>query len=294
MTERPSKLRRLSSLDSIATAILNEIDDDVSIGRKSHLNLFMGSSYIPKENEFKPKGEDAHFICENQQVFGVADGVGSWAKKGIDAGKYARELMSNCVMAVEDEVVGSAVNPLSVLEEAFSNTHSEGSSTACIVAMSDDNCLHYANVGDSGFIVIRGEELIYCTTSQQRRFNCPFQLGKHSDNPSVAIESKVEVEEGDIIVAGTDGLFDNLFQQEIFEIVTEFTDLIGMYPYFVARLIAKEAEMSSRDCNRESPFSISAENAGYYHPGGKKDDITVVVAHVVSSFGEICERTDTC
>ncbi|XP_042482317.1 probable protein phosphatase 2C 80 [Macadamia integrifolia] len=95
--------------------------------------------------------------------------------------------------------------------------------------MADDNCIHYASVGDSGFIVIRGEEIIFSSPSQQRRFNYPFQLGKHShsDNPSVACESKVEVEEGVIIVAGTDGLFDNLFQEEIINIVNQITIALG-------------------------------------------------------------------
>ncbi|XP_043721099.1 probable protein phosphatase 2C 80 [Telopea speciosissima] len=288
--ERPSKVRRLCCSDSSVPATpFHGIINDVSIiPRKRKLKLLMGSSYLPKENLFKPEGEDAHFICEEQQVFGVADGVGSWAKKGIDAGEYARELMSNSVMAVQNAPInkGYCVDPLIVLEEAFSNTNAQGSSTACILALADDdNCLHYASVGDSGFLLIRGEELIYNSPSQQRRFNCPFQLGKHprSDNPTAAFEFKVEVEEGDVIVAGTDGLFDNLFQEEIIETVNLFTACIGMYPYYLAKMIAENAEMSSKDSDKISPFSVSTEMAGYYHSGGKKDDITVVVAYVVPS-----------
>ena len=44
----------------------------------------LGSYYIPKENKNKPKGEDAHFINKDCQTIGVADGVGGWAKRGID------------------------------------------------------------------------------------------------------------------------------------------------------------------------------------------------------------------
>ncbi|KAJ4974088.1 hypothetical protein NE237_007262 [Protea cynaroides] len=180
----------------------------------------MGYFYLPKENGLTPKGDDSHFICEEDDVFGIADGVGSWAKKGIDAGKYARELMTNCIMAVQYEPKGF-IHPLSILEKAYSNTKAEGSSTACIVALTNDNCLHFANVGDSGFVVIRGDSVIYGSPTQQRRFNCPFQLGNHAhnDEPSSAYEFKVPVEEGDVVVAGTDGLFDNLFAENIVDMV---------------------------------------------------------------------------
>ncbi|KAF3652874.1 hypothetical protein T459_03125 [Capsicum annuum] len=55
--------------------------------------MVAGSFYIPKVNDEKPLGEDASFICVKEQTIGVADGVGGWAKKGIDSGVYSRELM---------------------------------------------------------------------------------------------------------------------------------------------------------------------------------------------------------
>ncbi|KAJ4974349.1 hypothetical protein NE237_007523 [Protea cynaroides] len=206
-----------------------------------------------------------------------------WAKKGTDAGKYARELMTNCVMTVQNESKGF-IHPLSILEKAYSNTKSEGSSTTCNVALTNDNCLHFANVGDSGFVVIRGDSVIYGSPIQQRRFNCPFQLGNHAhnDEPSSAFEFKVPVEEGDVVVAGTDGLFDNLFAEDIVDMVFP-TTYIGKFPYWLAELIAKDAKMTSQDKLYASPFSLGAEMSGFSHCGGKPDDITVLVAYIVSS-----------
>ncbi|CAL2268265.1 unnamed protein product [Prunus armeniaca] len=43
----------------------------------------------------KPLGEDAHFICHDAQTIGVADGIGSWARKGVNAGEYVRGLMNH-------------------------------------------------------------------------------------------------------------------------------------------------------------------------------------------------------
>ncbi|KAK9048550.1 hypothetical protein SSX86_032485, partial [Deinandra increscens subsp. villosa] len=70
--------------------------------------------YLPHPDKEETGGEEAHFICSDEQAIVAADGVGGWADLGIDAGKYARELMCNSVSAVEDEPKGSA-NPARVL-----------------------------------------------------------------------------------------------------------------------------------------------------------------------------------
>ncbi|KAH0986468.1 hypothetical protein GBA52_013645 [Prunus armeniaca] len=59
------------------------------------MKLVCGSCYCPKDNPKKPLGEDAHFISHFAQTIGVADGVGGWARKGIDAGEYARGIMNH-------------------------------------------------------------------------------------------------------------------------------------------------------------------------------------------------------
>ncbi|PSS15701.1 Protein phosphatase 2C 55 [Actinidia chinensis var. chinensis] len=46
--------------------------------------MVAGAFYIPKYNEFKPLGDDAHFVRAEQQTVGVADGVGGWEKKGMN------------------------------------------------------------------------------------------------------------------------------------------------------------------------------------------------------------------
>ncbi|XP_043694093.1 probable protein phosphatase 2C 80 [Telopea speciosissima] len=96
-------------------------------------------------------------------------------------------------------------------------------------------------------------------------------------------EFKVEVEDGDVIVAGSDGLFDNLFEENIIEIVNKVTGSIGRYPYWVASMIAESAKIISKDKYLTTPFSLEAKMAGCRHSGGKIDDITVLVAFVVSS-----------
>lgn len=45
--------------------------------------------------------------------------------------------------------------------------------------------------------------------------------------------------------------------------------------------IARTSEMMSYKKDYDSPFAKNARECGKNHPGGKKDDITVVVAQVV-------------
>jgi protein phosphatase PTC7 len=100
------------------------------------LKLVSGSCYLPHPDKEETGGEDAHFICSEEQAVGVADGVGGWADLGVNSGFYSRELMSNSVDAIREEPKGS-VDPARVLEKAYSSTKAKGSSTACIIALTD-------------------------------------------------------------------------------------------------------------------------------------------------------------
>ncbi|KAF6142478.1 hypothetical protein GIB67_039442, partial [Kingdonia uniflora] len=62
--------------------------------RSKTLKLYSGSCYLPHPAKEETGGEDAHFICIDEQAIGFVDGVGGWADMGINAGLYAQELMS--------------------------------------------------------------------------------------------------------------------------------------------------------------------------------------------------------
>ena len=52
-----------------------------------------GSSNIPHFDKRDRGGEDAWLA--KQDILAVADGVGSWANKGIDPGLFSKQLVSN-------------------------------------------------------------------------------------------------------------------------------------------------------------------------------------------------------
>ncbi|EOX91153.1 Phosphatase 2C family protein [Theobroma cacao] len=246
------------------------------------LTLVSGSCYLPHPAKEETGGEDAHFICANEQAIGVADGVGGWAEVGIDAGEFARELMSNSVTVIQDEPKGS-IDPARVLERAHSSTKSQGSSTACIIALTKEG-IHAINLGDSGFIVVRDGCTVFHSPVQQHGFNFTYQLesGNDGDLPSSGQVFRIPVLPGDVIVAGTDGLFDNLYNNEVTAAVVHALRS-GFSPEVTAKQIAALARERAVDKHQQTPFAKAALDAGFRYYGGKLDDITVVVSYVTSS-----------
>lgn len=265
-------------------------------------------------------GDDAYFITRHPlgDVIGVADGVGGWRAWGIDPGEFSRTLMQSCERLV---VAGSfsPTAPAALLAKAYeelehSKHHILGSSTACVVMVrgslstttsssppsttpppaaegSSSGVLSSANIGDSGYLVVRGGHVVHRSHEQQHYFNTPFQLSlpppgtsEHvlSDSPSSAESREFEVETGDLVLVATDGVFDNLSVSCILQLlqpVQGTSELSALQS--AANTIAQHARMHAFDEDYLSPFALSARQNGINTIGGKPDDITVVLATVL-------------
>jgi len=246
-------------------------------------------------------GEDAYFSVRGPDDvigMGIADGVYLWRWQGIDAGEYSRALMSSAASALQS---GMMNRPSAILEHAHKSVTEagvKGSSTACVVVIESVHGLLYcANVGDSGFMLIRGEPgERYCahrSPPQEHDFGCPFQLGHHekSDKATDAMLTKLFLEHGDIVVLGSDGLWDNLSEIEIIESIEK--SIPANAPHneramdAVARNLLTKAYEVSMDKSRPTPYSLSAtEHFDMVYSGGKKDDISVLVCYAGAKHPE--------
>lgn len=241
--------------------------------------LSVGVSSIPHPAKVAKGGEDAHFLSDDMKIIGVADGVGGWADIGVDPALYSRSLMEGAKLTVESPL--SSRDPVDIMSEAYQySTYVQGSSTCCILTL-DGIHITAANLGDSGFMVIRGLEIIFRTKEQQHSFNFPYQIGTGSaDKPQHSQRLNVEVQPGDLVIVGTDGLWDNLFDDDIIAVVANAPS----DPATIAQHIARQAHLVANDKDIISPFSKSARSNGYpLATGGKLDDITVLVGRVVLS-----------
>ncbi|KMT05380.1 hypothetical protein BVRB_7g175120 [Beta vulgaris subsp. vulgaris] len=255
---------------------------------KSEMTLCVGTHLIPHPNKIERGGEDAFFISSyNGGAIAVADGVSGWAELNVDPALFSKELMANASSMVEDTEVN--YDPQALLRKAHAATSSKGSATVVVALMERNGILKIANVGDCGLRVIRKGQIMFSTCPQEHYFDCPYQLSSETSGQTYldALVSSVKLKEGDIVVMGSDGLFDNIFDREIVSTVASSNDVTE-----TAKALARLARDHSMDSNFDSPYSSEARTKGIDVPswkkflgmkltGGKLDDITVVVGEVV-------------
>lgn len=250
-------------------------------------SLNVGVSSVPHPAKIAKGGEDAYFLSGDMRAIGVADGVGGWADIGVDPAEYSRKLMEEGKVSAEASTFQR--DPVRIMCEAYNAAlRVQGSSTACIITL-DGLRLNAANLGDSGFMVLRGTQIIYRTKEQQHSFNFPYQIGTGSaDRPEHAQRITIEVQPGDLIILGTDGLWDNLFDEDIVELVLQsYSD-----PASIAQVISHQAHLIANNKDILSPFSKSARSNGYpLASGGKLDDITVLVGRVTINSPSFSDDT---
>eukprot|EP00914_Ancora_sagittata_P002367 GHVO01005241.1.p1 GENE.GHVO01005241.1~~GHVO01005241.1.p1 ORF type:complete len:444 (-),score=56.11 GHVO01005241.1:126-1457(-) len=197
-----------------------------------------------------------------------------------------------------------------------------------IANLGDSGALILRRTEGSGSLTVLEE-----TTPQQRSFNAPFQLtrvpppehvekikdnlnnleayeslkasrpyragGRHdrSDKPQDADLYETNISEGDLIILGTDGLFDNLFVKDIAGLcglavspyeskVLRGHDKHATCPRDITKALALAAYWRTLDDEAETPFSKAcnkeSQNAVPVIMGGKSDDISVICGWVVA------------
>ncbi|XP_058075469.1 probable protein phosphatase 2C 26 isoform X4 [Magnolia sinica] len=256
----------------------------------SEVSFSIGTHLIPHPNKVDKGGEDAFFVSSyNGGVLAIADGVSGWAERDVDPALFSQELMSNASYLVEDEKVD--YDPQILLRKAHAATSSIGSATVIVAMLEKNGTLKIANVGDCGLRVLRKGQVVFSTSPQEHSFDCPYQLSSEVVGQTYqdAMVCSVQLMEGDTIVMGSDGLFDNVFDNEIVSTISRFRDASEG-----AKALAELASNHSKDINFDSPYSLEARSRGFDVPlwkkvvgmkltGGKLDDITVIVGHVVST-----------
>lgn len=223
-------------------------------------------------------GEESYFVT-NLNWLGVADGVGQWSLEGSNPGVYARELMEHCGKIVSNSGGVSILKPVEVLQRIVEEAQSPGSSTI-LLAYFDGQILHVANIGDSGFIIIRNGTVHRSSSPMHHDFHFPLQIAKGHDPSELVEEYNIYLEIGDIVVTATDGLLDNLYMEEIASIVSKSVQA-KINTQEIAKLLARRAQEVGKSAFGNSPFADSARAAGYKrYTGGKLDDVAVIVSLV--------------
>lgn len=262
------------------------------------------------------KGEDAMFIQDRD--IGVFDGVGGWKDYGVDPGIYSRQLsngISEFITSARAAQAGDGLVEGVDLAKALDfgaglckSKKLTGSSTACIATLDEKNGeLHCLNIGDSGLVMFRRNPEGKVVVTQKSKigqvgFNCPYQIENIGDpkfgKPSWNTTSKdatlevFSLRSGDVSVMASDGVWDNLFDDDICKILEQSSllrdrshetnldkvteeDVDDVVEEILSHALKKSVSKKDR-----TPWSVSVER--YYRQrylGGKPDDMTVIVSY---------------
>jgi protein phosphatase PTC7 len=185
----------------------------------------------------------------------------------------------------------------------------QGSTTVCLLLLqnpaegtSGSPKLLSCNLGDSGFLIARppppgaadptSPVIVYRSPQQERQWGVPLQLGHHagSDRPADAQIADHAIMPGDMLVIGTDGLFDNVFDERVAELalkaqaaakVLGANALKSKLREAALQLATEAFDASARSRGGTTPYSLAASEAmQLIYKGGKPDDITVLVAQL--------------
>ena len=206
-----------------------------------------------------------------------------------------------------------------------------GGSTACVAIARTDGNLEVANLGDSGYVQLRANAIHHYSDPQTHAFNTPYQLSiippkvlaqtaifggtPLSDLPRDSTVAHHCLHHGDVILLATDGVWDNLYPQDVLKIVSkhmtgfgawetiddkgivatsrldyltepggvEFIDEDSTLQGLLAVEVAGAAKQASLNTKVDGPFAKEVQK---YYPGddyrgGKVDDICVVAVVVI-------------
>ncbi|MFS7978905.1 putative protein-serine/threonine phosphatase [Helianthus anomalus] len=240
--------------------------------------LLSGAALLEHPSKALTGGDDAYFVAGSKWL-GVASGVSQWSFEGTGPGVYAQELMKTCEEIVLDTCSVPVTNPVELLCRGVKETNMSGSSNV-LLANFNGQVLHVANIGDTGFLVIRHGAIYKKSSPSLHEFHFALQVEDSDDPLQLVEESFIELEVGDIVISATDGLFDNLYEREITMIVSKSLQA-GMKPKEIANILATRAQEVGKSSFVRCPFSDAAQAAGYTgYAGGKPDNVAVIVSLV--------------
>lgn len=254
-------------------------------------------------------------------LLGLCDGFSGVHGYGNSPADLPRELLHNCRQRHEDWRQrcsslhgGDASDPATWLrrlaEDAYGATHAQGATTLLLAAMREGDRLVTASVGDCGLLVLRPLSfnplrLRFVFRSQRRQHSdgCPARVQRfrgvcESQARAVLRAADVQtvaVKPRDLVIMASDGLFDNLSDDDIKAAIEQHhshkggraTPALGTAAAAAAAAQLAQPAWAAR--LRESAaalvdLAIARVEAGPKGPGeagGNADDTTALVAVVV-------------
>eukprot|EP00408_Alexandrium_pacificum_P054880 CAMPEP_0171269086 /NCGR_PEP_ID=MMETSP0790-20130122/60008_1 /TAXON_ID=2925 /ORGANISM="Alexandrium catenella, Strain OF101" /LENGTH=302 /DNA_ID=CAMNT_0011737873 /DNA_START=8 /DNA_END=913 /DNA_ORIENTATION=- len=252
-------------------------------------------------------------------LLGVADGVSQVEEFGMDSSLLPREILDRCeslgmvqLIPNNKDRATAYQGPIPLLRDAFESTQSLGSTTVVMALMDNSTKIHgklhpmiaVITVGDCELLILRrihgrnSQFQVVFHTEMQRiggHAQTPLQIARVDEriDPDMTEDVTVEViekgsavhcvsaYEGDVVILGSDGVFDNLYLDEVQSIVNEVL-VRGSPTYAPKEVLDRAAQKIVAASHAKSKRLPSGQLPDApIGRGGKMDDTSVVVAEVV-------------
>lgn len=261
--------------------------------------------------------KDADATLASPMLLGVCDGVSQLEEYGMDASLLPQELISVLEeLAMTQLMPDGPVSPqdkyrgpVSLLKEAYEATENLGSTTVLLAALDNSTRIHgklhpmiaVLSIGDCELLLMRRAEgrqsplkAVFHTEMQRidGHAQTPLQLARVDERIDEDFDEAIAIEviergsavhcvsayEGDIVIMGSDGVFDNLFLDEVVMMCNEalppksgsFSPTVPGILGDLAQRLVYESHAKTEN-GQETPIGR----------GGKIDDTSVVVAEII-------------
>lgn len=222
-------------------------------------------------------GDDSMVFGEN--FFIISDGVSS--------NQFSAYLSKNIILLTDsiipailsattsiersEEIIGEMME---LLQEIVYNLHLEGGATFSIGVRKDPRTIVLGTLGDSEIKILRGEKLAQIWSSpfqRMQRQNIPGQINGRNEKiiQEYNVETFTSLQENDIIVAASDGLWDNM---RVLDVSKNLLKRSIIDKNFMNSLMDKVVK------KRNGKWESSCDFKRCY--GGHVDDISIFVAKV--------------
>ncbi|KAJ5919042.1 hypothetical protein N7466_009985 [Penicillium verhagenii] len=234
---------------SVSDAIGVSTDKNQAIRRRSRPDSGEDAFFVSRIGTHR-QGEQGPDEAE-AVAFAVADGVGGWTESRVDPADFSHGIcgyMADTALAWDQ--TADKLRPKQLLQSGYDQVVADphikaGGSTASVGVALPDGRVELANLGDSGSVLLRLAAVHHYSTPQTHGFNTPYQLslipakmraqastfgGAYlEDFPRDASVTNVQVQHGDVLILATDGVFDNLNNQDILKLVSSRMLLTGAW-----------------------------------------------------------------
>jgi len=240
----------------------------------------------------------------------------------MDASELPIELLAACEELAMAQLVPDSSGtldayrgPIPLMRDAFEATESYGSTTICLAILDNSTRIHgklhpmiaVLSVGDCELLILRqlhgregNFEIVFHTEMQRIDGNaqCPLQVARLDDRVDPDFDERIAIEviergsavhcvsvyEGDIVISGSDGVFDNLFLDEVVGICNEMLPPLHSSKFVPTdpAVLEQVARRVVEECHKKTLQGPTGRFPDCpIGKGGKRDDTSCVVGEVV-------------